>query len=98
MDVVLQMVSKQIDSVCEMEKMLDIVDSLPEKQANVFNYDAQVVRLKEEIERNKSFKLKLYENLQEGLIGQDEYFLFKKSYAVKIMLCSQIERTPVTAV
>ena len=84
MDVVLQMVSKQIDSVCEMEKMLDIVDSLPEKQANVFNYDAQVVKLKEEIERNKSFKLKLYENLQEGMIGQDEYFLFKKSYAAKI--------------
>ena len=84
MDVVLQMVSKQIDSVCEMEKMLDIVDSLPEKQANVFNYDAQVVRLKDEIERNKSFKLKLYENLQEGLIGQDEYFLFKKSYVAKI--------------
>lgn len=85
MDVVLQMVSKQIDSVCEMEKMLDIVDSLPEKQANVFNYDAQVVKLKEEIERNKSFKLRLYENLQEGLIGQDEYFLFKKSYAAKIV-------------
>ena len=84
MDVVLQMVSKQIDSVCEMEKMLDIVDSLPEKQANVFNYDAQVVKLKEAIERNKSFKLRLYENLQEGLIGQDEYFLFKKSYAAKI--------------
>lgn len=84
MDVVLQMVSKQIDSVCEMEKMLDIVDSLPEKQANVYNYDAQVVKLKEEIERNKSFKLRLYENLQEGLIGQDEYFLFKKSYAAKI--------------
>ena len=83
-DVVLQMVSKQIDSVCEMEKMLDIVDSLPEKQANVYNYDAQVVKLKEEIERNKSFKLRLYENLQEGLIGQDEYFLFKKSYAAKI--------------
>ena len=83
-DVVLQMVSKQIDSVCEMEKMLAIVDSLPEKQANVFNYDAQVVKLKEEIERNKSFKLRLYENLQEGLIGQDEYFLFKKSYAAKI--------------
>lgn len=83
-DVVLQMVTKQIESVCEMEKMLDIVESLPEKQANVFNYDAQVVRLKEEIERNKSFKLKLYENLQEGLIGQDEYFLFKKSYAAKI--------------
>lgn len=85
MDVVLQSVSKQVDYVCEMEKLLDIVDSLPESQMNVFNYDAQIVRLKEDIERNKSFKLKLYENLQEGLIGQDEYFLFKKSYATKIM-------------
>lgn len=85
MDVVLQSVSKQVDYVCEMEKLLDIVDSLPESQMNVFNYDAQIVRLKEDIERNKSFKLKLYENLQEGLIGQDEYFLFKKSYAAKIM-------------
>lgn len=84
MDAVLQSVSKQVDYVCEMEKLLDIMESMPESQMNVFNYDAQIVRLKEDIERNKSFKLKLYENLQEGLIGQDEYFLFKKSYATKI--------------
>ena len=85
MDMVLQSVSKQVEYICEIEKLLDIVDSLPESQMNVFNYDAQIVRLKEDIERYKSFKLKLYENLQEGLIGQDEYFLFKKSYAAKIM-------------
>ena len=84
MGMVLQSVSKQVEYICEMEKLLDIVDSIPESQMNVFNYDAQIVRLKEDIERYKSFKLKLYENLQEGLIGQDEYFLFKKSYATKI--------------
>lgn len=84
MEMVLQSVTKQVESICEMEKLLDIVDSLPEDQMNVFNYDAQIVRLKEDIERYKSFKLKLYENLQEGMIGQDEYFLFKKSYAAKI--------------
>ena len=28
--------------------------------------------------------MKLYENLQDGMIGQDEYFLFKKSYETKI--------------
>ena len=84
MDMVLQSVSKQVEYICEMEELLDIVDSIPESQMNVFNYDAQIVRLKEDIERYKSFKLKLYENLQEGLIGQDEYFLFKKSYAAKI--------------
>ena len=84
MEMVLQSVTKQVESICEMEKLLDIVDSLPENQMNIFNYDAQIVRLKEDIERYKSFKLKLYENLQEGMIGQDEYFLFKKSYAAKI--------------
>lgn len=47
------------------------------------------MKLKEEIERNKTFKMKLYENLQEGMIGQDEYFLFKKSYAMKIQEAEQ---------
>jgi ribosomal protein L11 methylase PrmA len=60
------------------------VESLPESQRNVFNYDAQIVKLKEEIERNRNFKMKLYENLQDGMIGQEEYFLFKKSYESKI--------------
>ena len=81
---VLECIKHQIENVIDLEQMLETLDSLPEGQANVFNYDAQIVRLKEDIERNKSFKLKLYENLQEGMIGQDEYFLFKKSYAAKI--------------
>ena len=52
--------------VLEAEQLLEMVESLPENQQNVFNHDAQIVKLKEEIERNKNFKLKLYENLQEG--------------------------------
>ena len=81
---VLNAIKCHIDMVLEAEQLLEMVESLPENQQNVFNYDAQIVTLKEEIERNKTFKLKLYENLQEGMIGQDEYFLFKKSYAMKI--------------
>jgi DNA invertase Pin-like site-specific DNA recombinase len=84
MDAVLMGAQSQIGMVLELERMVEILDSLPESQQNVFNYDAQIVKLKEEIERNKNFKLKLYENLQEGMIGQEEYFLFKKSYADKI--------------
>lgn len=84
MDSVLNAIKSHIDMVLEAEQLLEMVESLPENQQNVFNYDAQIVKLKEEIERNKTFKLKLYENLQEGMIGQDEYFLFKKSYAMKI--------------
>jgi ribosomal protein L11 methylase PrmA len=84
MDAVLMGAQSQIGMVLELERMVEILDSLPESQQNVFNYDAQIVKLKEEIERNKNFKLKLYKNLQEGMIGQEEYFLFKKSYADKI--------------
>ena len=86
---VLNAIKNHIDTVIEAEKMLKMVESLPESQSNIFNYDAQIVKLKEEIERNKTFKLKLYENLQEGMIGQDEYFLFKKSYALKIQEAEQ---------
>lgn len=81
---VLNAIKSHIDMILEAEQLIEMVESLPENQQNVFNYDAQIVKLKEEIERNKTFKLKLYENLQEGMIGQDEYFLFKKSYAMKI--------------
>ncbi len=83
-DAVLAGIRQQVEHVLELEQIIDTLDTLPESQQNVFNYDAQIVRIKEDIERNKSFKLKLYENLQEGMIGQDEYFLFKKSYAAKI--------------
>lgn len=86
---VLNAIKNHIDMILEAEKLLELVESLPENQQNVFNYDAQIVKLKEEIERNKNFKLKLYENLQEGMIGQDEYFLFKKSYAMKIQETEQ---------
>lgn len=86
---VLNAVKSHIDVMLEAEQLLEMVESMPENQQNVFNYDAQIVKLKEEIERNKNFKLKLYENLQEGMIGQDEYFLFKKSYAMKIQEAEQ---------
>ena len=33
----------------------------------------------------RSFKMKLYENLQEGIIGQDEYFMFKQNYSDRIL-------------
>ena len=48
------------------------------------NYDMQIVKLKEEIERSQGFKMKLYDNLQDGLIDQEEYFLFKKNYSERI--------------
>lgn len=81
---VLHAVRSQIDMVMELERIMEILETIPEKQQNIFNYDAQIVKLKEEIERYEAFRLKLYENLQDGLLSKDEYFLFKKSYTTKI--------------
>lgn len=53
---VLNAVKNHIDMILEAEQLLKLVESLPENQQNVFNYDAQIVKLKEEIERNKTFK------------------------------------------
>ena len=86
---VLTATRRHVDTILEMAKTIDYVEALPERQRGVLNYDAQIVRLKEDIEKNETFKLKLYENLQEGMISQDEYFLFKKSYAEKIKKAQQ---------
>lgn len=84
MESVLNATRRHVDMIIEMSGMIDIIESLPEKQRGVMNYDAQIVKLKEDIEKNEGFKLKLYDNLQDGVISQDEYFLFKKNYAAKI--------------
>jgi len=83
-EAVLQTVQAHIDMIVNIERLYRFIDELPEEQRNVFNYDAQIVRLKEEIERAQRFKMRLYENLSEGMINQQEYFQFKNSYTAKI--------------
>lgn len=89
MDVVLHVIKEQIATVMHMAELLELAQSLPEKQRNIFNYDAQIVKLQEEIERNKGFRMKLYESLEEGMIDKDEYFIFKKNYSDKISLAEK---------
>ena len=50
---VYNIIRQHIDMVLEAERLLEIVDSLPENQQNIFNYDAQIVKLKEEMNREK---------------------------------------------
>ena len=83
-EAVLQTVQAHIGMIINIERLYRFIDELPEEQRNVFNYDAQIVRLKEEIERAQRFKMRLYENLSEGMINQQEYFQFKNSYTAKI--------------
>lgn len=81
---VLQATRIHIALIEDIERLFRFIDDLPENQRNIFNYDAQIIRLKDEIEKYQKFKMKLYENLEEGIINQQEYFQYKGNYTTKI--------------
>ena len=43
----------------------------------MFNYEAQIVKIQEEIERYQKMKLRLYEDLSDGVISKKEYMDFR---------------------
>ena len=53
---------------------------MPSQNRKVFNYEAQITKLEEEIERYQKLKLRLYEDLSDGIIDKSEYFAFRNSY------------------
>ena len=93
LDGILLVMQSHIGTVANISRMLEEIRTLPESQLNVVNYDMQIVKLQEEIERNRGFKMKLYDNLQDGLIDKEEYFLFKETYTEKISEAEQAIRS-----
>lgn len=49
-----------------------------------FNYEAQIVKIEEEIERYRKLKLRLYEDLTDGVITKSEYTEFRTAYTARI--------------
>lgn len=70
----------QIELVINLEKALEMIESLPSQSRKAFNYEAQITKLEEEIERYQKLKLRLYEDLSDGIIDKSEYFDFRNSY------------------
>lgn len=71
----------QIELVINLEKALEMIEQLPSQSRKAFNYEAQITKLEEEIERYQKLKLRLYEDLSDGIIDKTEYFDFRNSYA-----------------
>ena len=70
----------QIELVVNLEKALEMIERLPSQNRKAFNYEAQIAKLEEEIERYQKLKLRLYEDLSDGIIDKSEYFEFRNSY------------------
>lgn len=63
----------QIELVVNLEKALEMIERLPSQNRKAFNYEAQIAKLEEEIERYQKLKLRLYEDLSDGIIDKSEY-------------------------
>ena len=70
----------QIELVIELERALELIDRLPSQSRKAFNYEAQIAKLEEEIERYQKLKLRLYEDLSDGIIDKAEYSDFRNRY------------------
>lgn len=83
-DKVFHAVQDQIESVCRMDEFLTYIDKLPEHQRTIFNYDTQIEQLRQEMQRYKRMKMKLYEDLSDGIIDEKEYKEYRGSFSQRI--------------
>lgn len=82
--VVFHALHDQIELVLKLDEMLDYISRLPTADRKAFNYEAQITKIEEEIERCQSLKLRLYEDLSDGIIDKAEYMEFRDTYTKTI--------------
>lgn len=77
---VFRTIHDQIELVVNLERVLEMIDRLPAQDRKALNYEAQIVRLEEEIELYQKRKLRLYEDLSDGIIDKADYYDFRDSF------------------
>ena len=83
-EVVFHAIHDQIETVMHLDQVLAFIERLPLENRKSFNYEAQIVKVEEEIERYRKLKLRLYEDLADGVITKSEYTEFRNAYTARI--------------
>ena len=82
--IVFQLVTDHIENVSRIDKVLEYISKLPEKQRKIFNYEMQISKIESEIQRFRDLKLNLYGDMADGVITKEEYTEFNEGYSRKI--------------
>ena len=77
---VLHAIHDHVELVLSVDAALERASQLPSAERALFNYEAQITKLEEEIERFQGLKLRLYEDLADGVINKAEYMEFRNRY------------------
>ena len=77
---VLHAIHDHVELVLAVDAALERANQLPSAERAAFNFEAQIAKLEEEIERFQGLKLRLYEDLADGVINKSEYMEFRNRY------------------
>lgn len=80
----LQAVTVHIDNILMIERALQVLEEVPMTASNVRKYDERIQKKSEEVEKIKRRKLRLYEDLTDGILSNDEYELLREKYSSQI--------------
>lgn len=83
-DAVLAAVQQQFKLVLEMERLLKYAQELPDDPNSLHRFEVQLAKLDDEIRHNQDMKLRLIENLNEGILSREEYLELSAIYDARI--------------
>lgn len=83
-DVVLNAIRTQVTNVVNSNEALEYIRESNVGKISSINYDAEIDRITDEIDKCKKMKLRLYESLSEGIIDKKEYADFREQYSQMI--------------
>ncbi|MCR5233627.1 MAG: recombinase family protein [Lachnospiraceae bacterium] len=77
-------VKEHVTDVLDMSDALEYIEKLPSANRAVFNFEAQITKLEEEIDRCRKMKRRIYEDLSDGIITKKEYTDFRSQYTAML--------------
>lgn len=77
---VFRAIHDQIELVIDLERALEMIAQLPDHGRKAMNYEAQAAKLEEEIAQYQKRKLRLYEDLSDGVIDKSDYLDFRDNF------------------
>ncbi len=83
-DAVLAAIKQQCHLILDMERLLKVAQDLPLDHNSTHQYDIQITKLEEQVERAQDMKIHLIENLNEGIITPEDYKELNAIYDKKI--------------
>ena len=73
-------IATHISSLLDLSETLAYIEQLPEAHRLIVTYEAQTAKLEEEMDYVRRMKLRIYEDLANGVIDKKEYADFRKQY------------------